>query len=286
MEVTTKRDYKPGLLVASAKIKGFEEPWSILIDSGASGNYARRRSLGCQQYAEALKAHEGDVITVRLATGARVTVPKVPLNLGVKFLDFDSIERCLVLDLDSRYDLILGMAWLERHEPWIDWRSKTLGATRNVPSEALASHEPTFARQQKRYWREPLTESASVLDIGVSELTDPHVNVICGTALTPLSGTRQEDKPLNAKSIVGLGPDHHLCDVCATARTPSSDCRKCYESLNAQSIVGLGPEHQGAGPNDDCAVAREITQSECGCNSNSLNVGNDISSRMEQEEVS
>ena len=58
MEVTTKRDYKPGLLVASAKIKGFEEPWSILIDSGASGNYARRRSLErCQQYAEALKEH-------------------------------------------------------------------------------------------------------------------------------------------------------------------------------------------------------------------------------------
>jgi len=39
------------------------------------------------------------------------------VNLGVKFLDFNSVERCLVLDLDSRYDLILGMAWLERHEP-------------------------------------------------------------------------------------------------------------------------------------------------------------------------
>ena len=40
-------------------------------------------------------------------------MPKVPVNLGVKFGDFDSRERCLVLDLDSRYDLILGMAWLE-----------------------------------------------------------------------------------------------------------------------------------------------------------------------------
>ena len=41
-----------------------------------------------------------------------VAIPKVPLKLGMKFLDFDSVERCLVLDLDSRYDLILGMAWL------------------------------------------------------------------------------------------------------------------------------------------------------------------------------
>ena len=90
----------------------------------------------------------------------------------MKFLDFDSIERCLVLDLDSRYDLILGMAWLERHEPRIDWRSKTLGATRNVPSEDLESHEPTFARQQKRHWRDPLTEDVNVLDIGMSELVN------------------------------------------------------------------------------------------------------------------
>ena len=76
------------------------------------------------------------------------------------------VSRCLVLDLGSIYDLILGMAWLERHEPWIDWRSKTLGATRIVSDEALESHEPTFAKKQKRYWREPLTESVSVLDIG------------------------------------------------------------------------------------------------------------------------
>ena len=106
-----------------AKVKGFDTPWSILIDSGASCNYVRRRSLkGSQHYAEALKAHEGDSITVRLAAGSRVTASKVPLNLGINFLYFDTIERCLVLDLDSRYDLILGMVWFEHHETWINWR--------------------------------------------------------------------------------------------------------------------------------------------------------------------
>ena len=73
-----------------------------LIDSGASGNYVRRRSLKwSQQYVEALKAHEGNFITARLATGASVTVTKVPLNLGVKLLDFESIESCHVQNLDS-----------------------------------------------------------------------------------------------------------------------------------------------------------------------------------------
>jgi hypothetical protein len=108
-------------------MKSFTKPWTILIDSRASGNYARRSTMkGSQQYAEALKTRTSDVITVQLATGTCVTVPKVAVNLGVKFLDFDSVERCLVIDLDSRYDLILGMVWLERHEPWIDWRSKPL----------------------------------------------------------------------------------------------------------------------------------------------------------------
>ena len=42
-----------------------------------------------------LKAHEGDLIAIRLATGSRVTVPKVPLNLGAKLLNFDSTKSCL-----------------------------------------------------------------------------------------------------------------------------------------------------------------------------------------------
>lgn len=125
-----------------------------------------------------------------------------------------------------------------------------------------------------------------MLVIGVSKLTDSHVNVFCEIARTSLSGTnRKEDEQQNAESIFGLWPDHHLRDVCATARTPSSDFRKRYKFLNAQSIVGLGPEYQGIDPNDGRAVARETTQTDCGCNSDSLNVGNDIGSRIEQGEV-
>ena len=74
--------------------------------------------------------------------------------------------------MDSRYDLIFSIAWLERHDPWIDWRSKTLGATRTAFCGALERHEPTSARNQKRYWRDPLADNVSVLDIGMSELVD------------------------------------------------------------------------------------------------------------------
>ena len=57
-----------------------------------------------------LTEQSGDVITVRLTMGTQVTLPKVSVNLGEKFLDFDSIESCNVLDSDSKYDLILDMS--------------------------------------------------------------------------------------------------------------------------------------------------------------------------------
>ena len=81
MHSNTGHEYMPGLLVAKAPVKGLNKHWSILIDSGASGNYVRRCSLeGNPRYVEALEAHKGDKITVRLATGTLVTAPKVPVR--------------------------------------------------------------------------------------------------------------------------------------------------------------------------------------------------------------
>ena len=111
--------------------------------------------------------------------------------------------------------IILGMAWLERHEPWIDWKLKTLGATRTAPSGALEGHEPTSARNQKRYWCKPLDDNISVLDIGMSDLVDSddvkdmsiEQSSIYGieAARIPLSDSRCESNVLNAESIDDKG---------------------------------------------------------------------------------
>ncbi|KAG3195954.1 hypothetical protein PC128_g8055 [Phytophthora cactorum] len=212
---------KSGLLVVQANVKGFEKPWRVLIDSGALGNYARRSTLeGSQQYAEALEVQTRDTISVRLATGTLVTVSKISVDLGVKFLDFDSVERCLVLDLDSRYDLILGMAWLERHEPWIDWRSKTLGATHFAPSGALVSHERTSARKQNRFWRGHEAELVMVLDIPMSELVSNEVPVVQERGSQDVRGAARYPR-----SGAGLVSDPLLCpdeDERGVARNPLS----------------------------------------------------------------
>ncbi|POM79641.1 Gag protein [Phytophthora palmivora] len=68
------------------------------------------------------------------------------MDLAVKFEDFDSTESFLGLGKD-KYDLILGMPWLEKHEPWIDWRGEAIGASRPAVSDrALMSNVPTSVR--------------------------------------------------------------------------------------------------------------------------------------------
>ncbi|GMF24588.1 unnamed protein product [Phytophthora lilii] len=140
------------------------------------------------------------------------------------------------------------MAWLERHEPWIDWKSKTLGATHYSPGGALVSHEPTSGRKQKRYWREHWTETVAVLDIEVSELVDTPHQVDMGTeqdllprhhgthpedaggaALIPLTGTRgleHEATLVVEDNKAGEMPEshegEHLDDGCGVQCEPLS----------------------------------------------------------------
>ena len=70
--------------------------------------------------------------------------------------------------------------------------------------------------------------------------------------------------------------------VCGTACTPLSDTHSENESLNAKSIVGLEPRHPGLNPDDVCGVARNSLGDLFELSNSSPDVGNDISSRIEQ----
>ena len=104
----------------------------------ASRNYDRRRLQGVtQSYDEVLTVQDSEIITDHQAKGPSVTSPKIVINSGVKLLDFDSLERRVVLALDTWYDLILRMSCLEHHEPYIDESSDTFGATRTISNVSM-----------------------------------------------------------------------------------------------------------------------------------------------------
>ncbi|POM77384.1 Gag protein [Phytophthora palmivora] len=99
------------------------------------------------KFADAMRESEGrGQVSVRLADGRVVNVPGVRMDLTVKFEDLDSTESLFVPDMD-KYDLILGMPRLEKHEPWIYWRGKAIGTSRPAVSDrALVSDAPTSVR--------------------------------------------------------------------------------------------------------------------------------------------
>jgi len=134
-----------------ATVKGYGRPFRVLIDSGASTYYARRQSIAENPhlYGAACAEKNGD-IHVRLATGMIVTQKKIEVDLRIQFSDFDFTERFSVIDMDDRYDLILGYAWLEDHEPWIDWKTRQIANSSPGRGHTFGLHDPTVAVSQRR----------------------------------------------------------------------------------------------------------------------------------------
>ncbi|GMF29106.1 unnamed protein product [Phytophthora lilii] len=48
-------------------------------------------------------------------------MPKRVMRLAIEFEDFRGEDEFILLDLDDKFDLILGMPWLKRYQPRIDW---------------------------------------------------------------------------------------------------------------------------------------------------------------------
>lgn len=50
--------------------------------------------------------------------------------------------------MNDRYDVILGMPWLMKYEPWIDYRSRTVGASHKPLAErASVGNVPSSSRE-------------------------------------------------------------------------------------------------------------------------------------------
>ncbi|KAG9415113.1 hypothetical protein AC1031_008539 [Aphanomyces cochlioides] len=124
-------------------IAGFRDPLRVLIDSGASENYARRATIARVPDVSTSVARPNDTLRIRLADGRIISNPRQTVALQISIGDFSSTEEFFLMDLDNRWDLILGMGWLERHQPIIDWRLKTMAppSPRSHVSDLAQSNE-------------------------------------------------------------------------------------------------------------------------------------------------
>ncbi|KAF1335924.1 reverse transcriptase, partial [Globisporangium splendens] len=121
------------LIVHEVHVDGIATPLRALVDTGASNNFARNEVI-VRHGVFVPGANEEKTMIVRLANGSAVKMPKRVVRLAIKCEDFRGEDEFVLLDLDDKFDIILGMPWLKRYQPSIDWMNMkiSVGKSRDV----------------------------------------------------------------------------------------------------------------------------------------------------------
>ncbi|KAF1317048.1 reverse transcriptase, partial [Globisporangium splendens] len=108
------------LIVLKVHVDGIATPLRALVDTGASNNFVRNEVI-VRHKVPIPDANEDKTMVIRLANGSTVKMPKRVVRLAMECEDFRGEDEFILLDLDDKFDLILGMPWLKRYQPSIDW---------------------------------------------------------------------------------------------------------------------------------------------------------------------
>ena len=94
-----------------------------LVGCGTSVNFARRQSLEGRRIKFVDGVTPPTRTTVPLATGASINLMKrvVGLHYTLGGLQYD--DDFIVLDLNDKFDVILGLPWLRRYETRVSWKN-------------------------------------------------------------------------------------------------------------------------------------------------------------------
>ncbi|KAI9905665.1 hypothetical protein PsorP6_013810 [Peronosclerospora sorghi] len=117
-------DDKP-LITLEVKPHGRDVPMRALFDTGASNNFVRTQSLTMLSFVEVETPLS--TLSVRLATGATVTIPKRVIKTRFELNELSFEDEFIVLDLDDKFDVILGIPWMSKFKPSIDWVNLSIG---------------------------------------------------------------------------------------------------------------------------------------------------------------
>ncbi|KAF1334824.1 Pol protein, partial [Globisporangium splendens] len=121
------------LIVHKVHVDGIATPLRALVDTGASNNFVRNKVI-VRHGVFVPDANEEKTMIVRLANGSTVKMPKRVVRLAIKCEDFRGEDEFILLDLDDKFGIILGMPWLKRYQPSIDWMNTkiSVGKSRDV----------------------------------------------------------------------------------------------------------------------------------------------------------
>ncbi|GMF56377.1 unnamed protein product [Phytophthora fragariaefolia] len=169
-----KKDDKPNLVILEVNSNG-ERSLRALVDCGASNNFVRLQSIPRLDFEEVKLPRR--LLEVQLATGFVVRTEKRVVRARFSNEEKKFVDELIVLDLDDKFDVVLGMPWLARHDPVIDWAKRTIMSFRS--SGATEGGGPVSATHAPRGACDPAAETAApraaASDLSARKLTTEKV---------------------------------------------------------------------------------------------------------------
>ncbi|GMF57362.1 unnamed protein product [Phytophthora fragariaefolia] len=151
-----KQDDKPNLVILKVNSKR-ERSLRALVDCGASNNFVRLQSLARLDFEEVELPRS--LLEVRLAMGVVVRAEKRVVRVRFSYREKKFVDELIVLDLDDKFDMVLGMPWLARHDPVIDWAKRTIVHFRS--SSVTVSDVPVGAAHVSRGAGDPSSRGSA-----------------------------------------------------------------------------------------------------------------------------
>ncbi|KAE9027959.1 hypothetical protein PR001_g11839 [Phytophthora rubi] len=120
---TTNGDSR--LILISLHVAGAERLLLALLDSGATNNFIRDDCLALLPSHVRVRKVQGEIV-VKLADGKPHRAPRRAVSLAYAFGGFSTNDDFLVIERNYAFDCILGMPWLARYLPEIDWLARSV----------------------------------------------------------------------------------------------------------------------------------------------------------------
>ena len=119
-------------------------PLTALVDTGASNNFIRGGALKRFGIERVENHPRSPPLVIILANGATVEVPKQSVKLCFVCDGITMQQEFIVMDLNTRFDLVLGLPWFRKYKPRINWESLSV-----VSYEGRKSALPRKARDDR-----------------------------------------------------------------------------------------------------------------------------------------
>ena len=195
------------LITLEVRPHGNDVPMRALFDTGASNNFVRTEVHTSLNFVEIESPRS--MLSVRLATCSTVTIPKRVIRTRFELDELSFEDECIVLDLDDKFDVILGIPWMSKHQPTIDWVNLSIDCGGLTGSDHPVSN-PAVSN-------DTTAESDSLVGSDGSTRSDP-TSSADGTPAdqSPEGLTHATNESLRVSNVCNKGKKHPRVEVTTT----------------------------------------------------------------------